>query len=81
MDISSYRFNPIGLWILEDFFIMKFKWSEVTWVDYLLFVWFILFIVTWTLEGYYGQLNLWILGIYLIVGGILIIIKTFIKKK
>ncbi|HJX50795.1 hypothetical protein A3K73_05065 [Candidatus Pacearchaeota archaeon RBG_13_36_9] len=60
---------------------MKIKFKKLLWIDYLLFAWFLLFVAVWTIGYYHGGMNLWILSIYLVGWGILMIIQGFVRRK
>jgi len=54
---------------------------KLTFIDYLIFIWFGLLIIALIVETIYWKINVWLCPIYLIGWGALMLIKTFVKKK
>ncbi|MEI6058954.1 MAG: hypothetical protein WCP89_04250 [archaeon] len=54
---------------------------KLTWIDYTIIVWSLLFVITSVIEIASGRYNPWILPAYLIVWGVLMMIKSLIEEK
>ena len=54
---------------------------KFTWLDYAMFVWFLLLVIVSVIEITSGNYNPWVLPVYLVVWSLLMMIKTLIEKR